>query len=78
MVFQIWPGVEKLPDYKEKFPKWQRNEKAIVSSMKPLSPEGQDLAQVDFDLFPHFFSRKCFPTCRVLESQPKLPWDICI
>ncbi|KAL6741178.1 hypothetical protein Aduo_014457 [Ancylostoma duodenale] len=40
---EIWPGVEKLQDYKRSFPKWSFNERALVAATSPMSRDGVDL-----------------------------------
>ncbi|KIH43477.1 hypothetical protein ANCDUO_26516 [Ancylostoma duodenale] len=43
---EIWPGVEKLQDYKRSFPKWSFNERALVAATSPMSEDGVDLLKV--------------------------------
>ncbi|WKY09254.1 hypothetical protein Q1695_001984 [Nippostrongylus brasiliensis] len=40
---EMWPGVEKLQDYKKAFPRWPYDEKALVASASPISEDGVDL-----------------------------------
>ncbi|KIH49103.1 hypothetical protein ANCDUO_20823, partial [Ancylostoma duodenale] len=40
---ELWPGVEKLQDYKRSFPKWSFNERALVAATSPMSEDGVDL-----------------------------------
>ncbi|KAK6754782.1 hypothetical protein RB195_013646 [Necator americanus] len=40
---EMWPGVEKLQDYKRSFPKWSFNEKALAAATSPMSEDGVDL-----------------------------------
>ena len=40
----VWPGFSQLPDYKDKFPKWDKQD--IVSVIGDLEVEGQNLLRV--------------------------------
>ena len=45
----IWPGFSQLPDYKDKFPKWDKQD--IVNVIGDLEVEGQNLLRVSLHPF---------------------------
>ncbi|KAJ1347008.1 hypothetical protein KIN20_001942 [Parelaphostrongylus tenuis] len=40
---EMWPGVEKLQDYKRSFPKWFYNERALSAAADPMTEDGVSL-----------------------------------
>lgn len=40
---EMWPGVEKLQDYKRTFPRWFFNEKALSAAADPMTEDGVSL-----------------------------------
>ncbi|PAV65843.1 hypothetical protein WR25_13519 isoform B [Diploscapter pachys] len=43
---RVWPDVERLPDYKNEFPKWEYNAEAVKVGCKGLGDSGTDLVMV--------------------------------
>ncbi|KAE9417874.1 hypothetical protein Angca_002607, partial [Angiostrongylus cantonensis] len=40
---EMWPGVEKLQDYKRTFPRWSFNAQALTVATDPMTEDGVDL-----------------------------------
>uniref|UniRef100_A0A0K0DEI2 cyclin-dependent kinase n=1 Tax=Angiostrongylus cantonensis TaxID=6313 RepID=A0A0K0DEI2_ANGCA len=40
---KMWPGVEKLQDYKRTFPRWSFNAQALTVATDPMTEDGVDL-----------------------------------
>ncbi|KJH48093.1 kinase domain protein [Dictyocaulus viviparus] len=43
MFILMWPGVEKLQDYKRTFPRWTFSEHSLVVATNPMAEDGVDL-----------------------------------